>query len=83
MRAIVRAATVSAVVAGAAVAWNVPAAMQAQGQAPAAIEPLHFHHVHLNSVDPEAAADLPADLATTFRIALHSGAARCARALCW
>ena len=27
-------------------------------QAPAAtIEPLHFHHVHLNSVDPKAAAD--------------------------
>ncbi|MGC4081175.1 MAG: VOC family protein [Vicinamibacterales bacterium] len=25
-------------------------------QAPAAIEPLHFHHLHLNSVDPEAAA---------------------------
>jgi hypothetical protein len=31
----------------------------AQGQAPAsaAIEPLHFHHVHLNSMDPKAAAD--------------------------
>ena len=56
MRAIVRAATVSALVAGAAVAWSVPAPMQAQGQTPAAIEPLHFHHVHLNSVDPEAAA---------------------------
>jgi Glyoxalase/Bleomycin resistance protein/Dioxygenase superfamily len=27
-----------------------------QAQAPAAIEPLHFHHVHLNSVDPAAAA---------------------------
>ncbi|MGE3957622.1 MAG: VOC family protein [Vicinamibacterales bacterium] len=25
-------------------------------QAPASIEPLHFHHVHLNAVDPEAAA---------------------------
>src|SRR3982750_471545 len=25
-------------------------------RAQAAIEPLHFHHVHLNSVDPKAAA---------------------------
>ena len=27
-----------------------------QAQTPATIEPLHFHHVHLNSVDPAAAA---------------------------
>jgi len=32
-----------------------PIVAQGQGQAPA-VEPLHFHHVHLNSVDPEAAA---------------------------
>jgi hypothetical protein len=29
----------------------------AQGQAASAVEPLHFHHVHLNAVDPKAAAD--------------------------
>ena len=27
-----------------------------RAQTPAAVEPLHFHHVHLNSVDPAAAA---------------------------
>src|SRR5262245_26382171 len=26
-------------------------------QRPAAIEPLHFHHVHLNSMNPKAAAE--------------------------
>ena len=31
-------------------------AAHAQAPAPGAIEPLHFHHVHLNSVDPAAAA---------------------------
>ena len=31
-------------------------AAHAQAPAPSAIEPLHFHHVHLNSVDPAAAA---------------------------
>ena len=30
-------------------------AVSAQGR-PASVEPLHFHHVHLNSVDPKAAA---------------------------
>ena len=30
-------------------------AVIAQGS-PASVEPLHFHHVHLNSVDPKAAA---------------------------
>ena len=57
MKLIVRAAAASAFAAGAAVLLSGSASMLAQGQAPAAaIEPLHFHHVHLNSVDPEAAA---------------------------
>src|SRR5437762_11992990 len=29
----------------------------AAAAAPSGIEPLHFHHVHLNSVNPAAAAD--------------------------
>src|SRR4051812_9165514 len=33
------------------------AAARIAAQAPGAIEPLHFHHVHLNSVNPAAAAD--------------------------
>jgi hypothetical protein len=53
MRVIVRAATVSALVAGVAVMWSGGVPMQAQAPA---IEELHFHHIHLNSVDPEAAA---------------------------
>ena len=58
MKLIVRAASVAAVVAGVAVLLSGSASILAQGQAPAAaIEPLHFHHVHLNSVDPKAAAD--------------------------
>lgn len=32
------------------------AAVVAAARAQAAVEPLHFHHVHLNSVDPKAAA---------------------------
>jgi len=57
MKLIVRAASVSAVAAGVAVLLTGNGSILAQGQAPAAgIEPLHFHHVHLNSVDPEAAA---------------------------
>jgi len=57
MKLIVRAATVSALVAGMAtmLGGKAPIVAQGQGQAPA-VEPLHFHHVHLNSVDPEAAA---------------------------
>jgi hypothetical protein len=31
--------------------------VSAQAPAAAAIEPLHFHHVHLNSTDPKAAAE--------------------------
>ena len=59
MKLIVRAAAISAFAAGIAVLLSGKAAILAQGQAPApapVIEPLHFHHVHLNSVDPEAAA---------------------------
>ena len=41
----------AAIVAGATSRTSV----EAQGNAPA-IEPLHFHHVHLNSVDPHSAA---------------------------
>jgi len=39
--------------AGALAAWYIPL----QAQAPAAVEKLHFHHVHLNSVNPTAAAE--------------------------
>src|SRR5947208_4930788 len=35
-----------------ALALTVPVAVQTP-----AVEPLHFHHVHLNSVNPSAAAD--------------------------
>src|SRR5712691_72314 len=42
--------------AGSAITTSPPS--EAQAQAPAsAVEPLHFHHVHLNSVDPKAAAE--------------------------
>jgi hypothetical protein len=34
-----------------------PARQAVHGQARAAIEPLHFHHVHLNAVNPKAAAE--------------------------
>jgi catechol 2,3-dioxygenase-like lactoylglutathione lyase family enzyme len=63
MKVILRAATMSAL--GAAVAVVAmgarpmlaqPQAGQGQASPPSAIEPLHFHHVHLNSVDPAAAA---------------------------
>jgi hypothetical protein len=59
MNPIIRSAAVMAISAGVALTWSgrAPVAAQGQGQgAPVAIEPLHFHHVHLNSVDPEAAA---------------------------
>jgi len=48
---------VSCVALGVAAAAVVAAGgAQVLAQAPAAIEPLHFHHVHLNSVNPAAAA---------------------------
>mgnify|MGYP000098906656 CR=1 FL=1 len=48
---------VSCVALGVAAAAAVAAGgAQVLAQAPAAIEPLHFHHVHLNSVNPAAAA---------------------------
>ena len=48
---------VSRVALGVAAAAAVAAGgAQVLAQAPAAIEPLHFHHVHLNSVNPAAAA---------------------------
>ena len=53
MTAIVRAALASALVAGAALSVTGGTLMQAQ--APAA-EQIKFHHVHLNSTDPAAAA---------------------------
>src|SRR5260221_7055534 len=40
----------------ASMVMNQPALAQAPA-ASSAIEPLHFHHVHINSVDPKAAAD--------------------------
>jgi catechol 2,3-dioxygenase-like lactoylglutathione lyase family enzyme len=55
MRVFVRAAAASA--AAAAVGLVLSGRSPVQAQAPAAtVEPLHFHHVHLNSVDPAAAA---------------------------
>ena len=57
MKVIVRAATVAALFAAIAVMLGGGTAMQAQAPAAApAFEPLKFHHVHLNSVDPAAAA---------------------------
>src|SRR5690242_6201112 len=57
MKGILRAASASALAAAIGIMGGAsrPMQAQAQGQAPA-IEPLHFHHVHLNSVDPAAAA---------------------------
>lgn len=47
--------------------------VRAQG-AEAAIEPLHFHHVHLNSVDPKgAAAYYPKPFAATATVTTHNG----------
>lgn len=54
MKVIVRAAACAALAAGVVVMLTGGSRMQAQ--APAVLEPLHFHHVHLNSVDPVAAA---------------------------
>lgn len=53
MKQIVRAATGAAIVAGVGLMFHGSSSVQAQAPA---IEPLHFHHVHLNSVDPAAAA---------------------------
>jgi hypothetical protein len=59
MKGIVRAASASALAAAVAIVGGggrlTHAQAPAQTQAPA-IEPLHFHHVHLNSVNPAAAA---------------------------
>ncbi|MFN7914118.1 MAG: VOC family protein [Vicinamibacterales bacterium] len=56
MSLIVKAACTSAAFAGAVLVLT-GASIQAQGQPQApAFEPLKFHHVHLNSVNPEAAA---------------------------
>jgi hypothetical protein len=56
MKLIFRIALVLAVMAPAlaSIATNGPAFAQAPA---AAVEPLHFHHVHLNSMDPKAAAE--------------------------
>src|SRR5581483_3221881 len=53
MNVIGRGASVAAFVAGAALMLGPRTPVQAQAPA---FEPLKFHHVHLNSVDPEAAA---------------------------
>ena len=55
MTVIIRAACASAFVAGVALMITGSGRMQAQAPA-AAPEQLHFHHVHLNSTDPAAAA---------------------------
>src|SRR5689334_6662339 len=63
MRAVKQIAVASLVVAPLAVTAartslraQAPAAA-APAQAASTIEPLHFHHVHLNSMDPKAAAE--------------------------
>ena len=53
MKQIVRVASSAALFAGFGLMFSGSAPMQAQAPT---IEPLHFHHVHLNSVDPAAAA---------------------------
>ena len=53
MKLIVRVASGAALVAGVGLMLSGAAPMQAQAPT---VEPLHFHHVHLNSVDPAAAA---------------------------
>ena len=53
MKLIVRVAFGAALVAGVGLMLSGAAPMQAQAPT---IEPLHFHHVHVNSVDPAAAA---------------------------
>lgn len=53
MKVIAKAAAGAAVVAGVGLMVHGGTPMQAQTPA---IEPLHFHHVHLNSTDPAAAA---------------------------
>lgn len=64
MTAITRAALASALAAGAAIAGSGGAVTLAK--APADIEQLHFHHLHLNSTDPVAAAAYyPKPFATT------------------
>lgn len=52
----VRAAVVALVAALAAVAFTDDPRIAGQVSQGSAVEPLHFHHVHLNSVDPAAAA---------------------------
>lgn len=56
MKALLRTASASAVAAAMACVATSAIPAGAQGQAAPAVEPLHFHHVHLNSVDPAAAA---------------------------
>ena len=61
MNVIVRAASLSVLLAGTTVVFT-GGSLQAQAPAAAqpaapAFEPLKFHHVHLNSVDPQAAAN--------------------------
>ena len=63
MTPVSRIAVATLVVAPLAFSWASQAAVRAQapGAAPAqaasTIEPLHFHHIHLNSMDPKAAAE--------------------------
>jgi catechol 2,3-dioxygenase-like lactoylglutathione lyase family enzyme len=54
MRIIGRLSAAAALAAAAGVAFASGTTAVAQ---PAGVEPLHFHHVHLNSVDPKAAAE--------------------------
>jgi len=56
MKLMTRTAVVTILIALGAVSASTLRPARAQGRA-AAIEPIHFHHVHLNSVNPAAAAE--------------------------
>ena len=56
MKLMIRTAVITALIALGAVSMSTLRPARAQGRA-AAIEPIHFHHVHLNSVNPAAAAE--------------------------
>src|SRR5262245_47266430 len=57
MKSVVRAVVASGLAASAAWLFASQRPIVAQAPAASAVEPLHFHHVHLNSMDPKAAAE--------------------------
>ena len=56
MRMLARTAFVTALIIGLAASTATHRLAHAQGR-PATVEPIHFHHVHLNSVNPTAASE--------------------------